>query len=231
MTEEPHELDNSQFNQLLLLVGIFVLVMCMLSAYAWVQLPDDVLIPVHWGIDGQPDRFGGKAEGLLFLPVITLSIGIVFRLIPVIEPRRRNLLRSITAYRITLVTVCLFMLGLHFAIIGNLMGFFAPDVSSIVTLLISLLLIVIGNYLGKLRSNFLFGIRTPWTLTSELSWNKTHRIGGKLFVASGSTGLLGQFLLPDNALYLLIIVLIASVVFLFVYSYIIWRDDPNKARY
>ena len=50
---------------------------------------------------------------------------------------------------------------------------------------VGLVLMVVGNYLGKVRSNFFFGIRTPWTLSSELSWNRTHRLAGRLLVALG----------------------------------------------
>jgi uncharacterized membrane protein len=44
----------------------------------------------------------------------------------------------------------------------------------------------IGNVLGKLRSNFFVGIRTPWTLSSEHVWDQTHRWAGRLFVGAAA---------------------------------------------
>jgi uncharacterized membrane protein len=228
MNDESHDITSSQLNQLLLLLSAFVLAMGLLSAYAWLQLPNDIRIPVHWGINGQADRYGGKAQGLLMLPAITFLTCLLFRVIPIFKPRRRNLLRSLTAYRMTSLSVCLLMFGLHAALIGSLLGVFEFNIMNIVSLLVALLLIVIGNYLGKVRSNFMFGIRTPWTLSSDLSWNKTHRLGGKLFVLSGIVGLAGHVLPLDKPLLLTLGTLIAAVILLVVYSYLVWRDDPGK---
>lgn len=103
------------------------------------------------------------------------------------------------------------------------------DVARIVPVGLGVLFLVVGNYLGKLRSNFTAGIRTPWTLSSELSWNKTHRAAGRLFVGlglllllcglTGSTGATWAVALGGT---------FAGVAFLFVYSYLVWRRDPEK---
>ena len=226
--DESQNITATQLNHLLILSCSIVLGMCLISAYAWLQLPDDIQIPVHWGIDGQPDRYGGKAQGLLLMPSITLLTCLLFRVIPIFEPRRRNLLRSMTAYRITCLSVCMLLFGVHAATIGSLLGVFQVNTINLVSLFLALMFIVIGNYLGKVRSNFLFGIRTPWTLSSDLSWNKTHRLGGKLFVLAGVVGLVGQIVPGDNALLLLLGTLIPAVILMVVYSYLIWRDDPDK---
>ncbi len=94
--EKSHDITATQLNQLLILSCSIVLGMCLVSAYAWLQLPDDIQIPVHWDIDGQADRYGGKAQGLLLMPGITLLTCLLFRVIPIFEPRRHNLLRSMT---------------------------------------------------------------------------------------------------------------------------------------
>ena len=59
------------------------------------------------------------------------------------------------------------------------------NTTAVLTAAIGVMLIVMGNFMGKIRSNFVFGMRTPWTLSSELSWNKTHRLTGKLFMLWG----------------------------------------------
>ena len=42
-----------------------------------------------------------------------------------------------------------------------------------------------GNYLSKVRQNHFLGIKLPWTLASEDTWNKTPRLAAVLFVAVG----------------------------------------------
>ena len=96
---------------------------------------------------------------------------------------------------------------------------------------VGLLFAVIGNYFGKIRSNFFFGIRTPWTLASERSWNRTHRIGGRLFMAMGFF-LVVFALIPSLSAYSWIamvggIGIIVPVVFL--YSYRTWKSDPDRS--
>lgn len=105
-----------------------------------------------------------------------------------------------------------------------LVGFRMPLVVSGVVLLAMLM----ENYLGKVRSNFFFGIRTPWTLSSELSWGKTHRLGGRLFVFLGLVLAVGTMVKGPGILPLLAPALLTLVVALAGYSYLVWRNDPNK---
>ena len=76
------------------------------------------------------------------------------------------------------------------------------------------------------KRNFFIGIRTPWTLSSDYVWNETHRIGGTLFIISGFLALLGA-LFPGYALWLLLIPLFASVIFTFVYSYVLYQRETK----
>ena len=58
-------------------------------------------------------------------------------------------------------------------------------IDQIVKIGVSLLFIVRGNYLGQIRPNDTFGIRTPWTLANEQVWIKTHRMSSYAYVLSG----------------------------------------------
>jgi uncharacterized membrane protein len=59
------------------------------------------------------------------------------------------------------------------------------DVSAALLAGVSLLLVFIGNLMGKVRRNFFIGIRTPWTLASERVWHATHRLAGRTIVLTG----------------------------------------------
>lgn len=72
------------------------------------------------------------------------------------------------------------------------------SIDKIIPSIVGILFIVIGNYMPKIKSNYFYGIKTPWTLSSDTSWRKTHRLGGKVFIISGFIIILSSFLLPGN---------------------------------
>ena len=93
---------------------------------------------------------------------------------------------------------------------------------------VGILFIILGAVMGKFRPNWFAGIRTPWTLTSKLSWTKTHRVGGWVFIATGVATMLGAFINLEWAVYVMFIVMIPGIIFLVAYSYFVWRDDPDR---
>ena len=206
---------------------IIVAIMFAISAWAWLQLPADAQIPVHWGVSGQPDRYGGKIEGLLLMPLIGLGLVALFAIIPRVEPRKSNIMRSQKAYGVVRLGVLLFLLGIHIVTVLSTLGY-PIDINFMIGLGTGLLFIVMGNYLGKVRSNFMFGIRTPWTLTSDLAWNKTHRLGGWLFVLSGVLIILCAIVAPQWIVGAILLGALGTAGITTVYSYRVWKDDPNK---
>ena len=87
---------------------------------------------------------------------------------------------------------------------------------------------IIGNYLGKVRSNFFFGIRTPWTLSSERSWNRTHRLGGRLFFGLGLVAVVTP-IFPWAGVVALAVGVPVAIVFLVIYSYFQARPPSSTA--
>ena len=76
----------------------------------------------------------------------------------------------------------------------------------------------------------MFGMRTPWTLASDLSWNRTHRLTGRLWVAGGLVlallslaGARGE-VLAGTLFGWLIVTMVGAVV----YSYRVWARDPDR---
>ena len=90
------------------------------------------------------------------------------------------------------------------------------------------LFVVLGNLLGKVRPNWFVGIRTPWTLSSKLAWDRTHRAGGWVFVLLGVLTMATAVLHAGWALRVLGVAGVASLLGLVVYSYVLWRRDPEK---
>lgn len=208
--------------------SLVVLTMLSLSAWAWGQIPDTQLIPVHYGIDGTPDRYGGKVEALLAVPLIGVVLAAQFAIIFRIEPRAEHMRRSQKAYFMTALSTMALLLALHTATVLQALGW-QVNVVSVIAVGLSILLAVIGNYLSKVRSNFSFGIRMPWTLSSERAWNKTHRLGGRLLFLLGIGGAMTA-IANENQLFLLLILggALSITVILFIYSYFVWKNDPER---
>ncbi len=104
------------------------------------------------------------------------------------------------------------------------------DLTRIVFVGTGVLFVVIGNYLPKVRPNYMMGIRTPWTLTSDVAWTRTHRLGGRVFVIEGIViAILG--LIGIDGMTLVWVMLGAIGILLvvtFAYSYQVWKTDPEK---
>lgn len=206
------------------------------SLMTWLTLPELERYPIHWNSQGEADGFASRNAVfgvLMIIPVTQIFITAVFWFIPTIEPLRQNFEQSRPAYNLIWVVTMAFVTaaGLMIALMYHDGGRISTEAPlKWVAGGLSLLFLFIGNVLGKVRQNFMLGIRTPWTLSSELSWEKTHRMGGRLFVLSGAIGILLAIFLPKLAFPLVITAILGAVLFSFVYSYLIWKGDPNKRR-
>ncbi len=211
--------------------GAVVGAMTVLSAWASTQLPAGAQVPIHWGLDGRVDGYAPREIGVFLLPLLTAGIAALLAVIPRFEPRRANLERSGKAYAAIWIAVVSLLGTVHVLSVAVALGA-VLDVSRLILIGVGLLLFVIGNYLPTVRPNYLMGIRTPWTLASDLSWVRTHRVGGRIFVIEGlalialglvgaGTGMLAVAVLGTLAIELIVIV---------VYSYRVWKVDPEKRQ-
>lgn len=206
--------------QWLLIAAMFVA-----GAILWPTTPDRV--PVHWNISGQVDRYGGKFEGLLLVPLIALGVYVLFLLLPRIDPGRANYAQFGTAYAAVRIGVISFMAALDTFVLLTARGARIP-VTDVVTAVAGTLFIVVGSVLGKIRPNWFVGVRTPWTLSSKRAWVKTHRLGGWLFILAGVAVVVVGFVNGRWAVITLLASITGVAIVLTVYSYLEWRRDPEK---
>lgn len=205
---------------LLLLGSMFVA-----AALAWGTAPER--LPVHWNLSGEVDRYGGRFEGLLGMPLLTLGLYVLLLLLPRLDPGRANYATFAGAYGVLRLTLVVFFVSLYTLMLLVFRGH-RVSMQTALPLLLGALFVVLGGVLGKIRPNWFVGIRTPWTLSSKAAWTRTHRLGGWLFVLSGITVMAS---IPAGFPWT-IVVLIAStavtVLVSVVYSYVVWRNDPDK---
>ena len=207
---------------------ILVLAMLAASAYAWTVLPADVRIAIHWGADGHPDGFAHKPFALLFGPAFGAGLSLMLAAATLIEPRLSNLAASAKFFAVAWCGAIAIVAVSHGVIVAvALHAVF--DVIGVVMASVSVLFIVIGNFIGKSRSNFFAGIRTPWTLSSEYAWEHANRLAGRLFMASGAATLAAILVLPPQfAIFILLGLTLGSSAVAVVMSYVYWRNDPER---
>jgi uncharacterized membrane protein len=210
--------------------GIALVAMLAVSAWGLAQVGPDATVPTHWNVQGEVDGHGPAWFAFLMIPAITAGIVGLMALIPHIEPRRENLRRSAPAYRTLSIALVLLMAVIHLTVVLGGVGVAVP-VAFIIGVGIGTLFVVMGNVLTTVRSNFMFGVRTPWTLSSERSWDRTHRLVGRLFVV---TGLIMIVLALTGVMWLVIgamlVMLAVTLVAGYWYSYRVWQADPDHRR-
>lgn len=208
----------------LVLVGA----MAALSAWAWRLVPDTARIAVHFAADGTANGFAGKTQALVMMPLVGLGVTVLFAAIPHLEPRRFNLTASAKFYGAVWIGVVAVLLVAHAGIVLGALHV-AVKTAQLVIAAAAVLFVVIGNYLGKTRANFIAGIRTPWTLSSDYSWEKTHRLTGRLFVLTGVATLLVELTAsPFAAITVMMASASAAALTGVVASYFYWRRDPAR---
>jgi uncharacterized membrane protein len=210
-----------------LLSAVALVVMVATAAWGLANVGPGATVPMHWNVQGEVDGTGPAWFAFLMIPAITAAIVGLMALIPRIEPRRENLRRSAPAYRTTSSAVVLLMTVLQVVVVAAGVGLDVP-VGFIVGGGVGVLFVVLGNVMATVRSNFMFGIRTPWTLSSERSWDRTHRLVGRLFVV---TGLLMVVFALTGILWLVMAVMLVMLAVTLVggywYSYRVWQADPD----
>ena len=195
---------------------ILIIVSFLIAIYFYPFLPDQ--IATHWGISGQADGYSSKAFGLFFMPILSVILFFLFISLPKIDPYKKNFdqfkkyfqnfINLIFAFffYIYLVTI-VWNLGVNFNMIQVLCPAFAA------------LFYYAGVLTSHAKQNWFVGIRTPWTMSNELVWDKTHKIGGKLFKLTGLISLL-SLILPDFSVFFILVPILFTTVFVFIYSYI-----------
>lgn len=195
------------------------------SAAIYSRLPER--IPTHWNMSGEIDGWSSRFWGAWMMPLMMAVIWPVMRLIPHIDPRRVNYVKFSGMYEALIIATMAFMLAMHLLLLAAATGSRVP-VSRTVIGAIGAFFVVIGVLLPRAHPNWFVGIRTPWTLSSDLAWERTHKVGGLLFIATGALTMLTTLLAPKQAVWVLLVSGTAMMVFLFVYSYVVWKQGGEK---
>ncbi|MEO7823040.1 MAG: SdpI family protein [Gemmatimonadaceae bacterium] len=196
------------------------------SAVVYPDLPERM--PTHWNLNGEIDGWSPRAWGAWLIPTLIAFLWALMRWLPSIDPRGKNYVKFGGAFEGIMLAVMLFMLLVHGLMLRAAPGY-PVAMERVMPAGIGILFIVIGNLLPRARPNWFVGIRTPWTLSSDRVWEKTHRVGGRLFVAGGIILSLSTFLGAGWSRVVLIAVVVVCSLGAVVYSYVEWRKEKGTS--
>ena len=183
-------------------------------------------IPGHWNIHGEIDAYYNKSFGAFFEPILIIGIYLLMLFTPLIDPKKNNYLRFAGAYRLLRWALVLFLGLLYGATILVAMGY-PVDISLLVKAVVAVLFIIIGNFMGQFRHNYFVGIKTPWTLASEEVWQRTHRLGARIWVACGLICLAMAPVKAPWGAYVFFAAMLFMVLIPVIYSYSLFNKLKN----
>jgi len=207
----------------IIIAGI-VLLAFIISVYFYPQMPEKMA--THWNAAGEVDGYMSKSTALLSIPLVLVGIVLLFAIIPKIDPLKANIEKFRKYYDGFIVLLSIFILSIHYQIIlWNLGVKISPSV--ILPVGLGLLFFYIGILCENVKRNWFVGIRTPWTLSNDIVWEKTHKIGGKLFKVVGIIVFIGVFFQRYILLFILVPVLTITA-YTLIYSYLEYQKQTRQ---
>lgn len=206
-----------------IVTAITVLLFFAIAGYFYPQMPERMTS--HWNASGEADGYMSKFWGLFLVPFISLGLSALLLIIPKIDPLKANIDKFKGYYYGFVIMLLIFLLYLYLLTIFwnlglrfNMVQLLAPA--------FGVLFYFCGVLLTKAKRNWLIGIRTPWTLSNDRVWDKTHLIGGKLFKSAGAVAIIGAFF-PQYAIFFILVPVILVAFFAVIYSYFEYQRDTG----
>ena len=196
-----------------------------ISVVAYPRLP--ARVPTHWDLEGHINGDSSRWAAALMMPVMIVAMWGWFGFLPTIDPRRANYEKFTKAYDRIRDAVITMLAAVHALIIGSALGY-PVNAERVAPVAVGLLLVVIGNVLPQARPTWFVGVRTPWTLSNDRVWERTHRVAGHLTVAAGVLTVALAFGPPRIAGPGIGVLGITAAVGSVIYSYVAWKQETSR---
>lgn len=194
------------------------------AIYLYPQMPETMAS--HWNAAGEVDGYMSKFAALFMMPAMALVLFGLFLIVPKIDPLKNNIAKFRRYFDIFILLFEIFLLYIYLLTIAWSLGW-RFDMTAAMMPALAVLFYYMGIMIEKAERNFFIGIRTPWTLSSDRVWDKTHALGGKLFKVAALLTALGVFF-PDHAIYLMLFPILGISAYLMVYSYLEFRREKKE---
>ena len=198
----------------ILIIGL-ILVSFLIGAYLYTYMPEKMAS--HWDANGSVDGYMPKLWGLFLLPVISAILFLTFMLIPKIDPHKGNIERFRGHFDVFILLLFVFLFYIYMLIMLWNIGY-RFNIIQLLAPAFGLLIYYAGIMMENSKQNWFIGVRTPWTLSSEVVWDKTNKFAGKLFKVAGVLAAMG-LIFPKYAIFLILVPVILAAVYPIIYSY------------
>lgn len=205
-----------------ILTCILILLPILVGILLWDRLPDSM--PTHFDSDGTPNGWSSKSFAVIGLPLFILLTHVICIAFTSNDPKYKNMGQKI--FQIILwicpVVSILCCLTTYSSALG-----YDLNISRYMVIFLSLVFIIVGNYMPKCRQNYTIGIKLPWTLNDEENWNHTHRMAGYLWVICGILMFVNAFLYREWLMSILLLVMMLAPV---LYSFLYYLKNKKNAE-
>ena len=208
-----------------LIVLFLIAVATLAGLMLWNQFPEQMAS--HWNQNDQVDGYMSKFWGVFMMPLFSLGLLLLFLVIPQIDPLKANIAQFRGVFNLFITFIIGFMLYIHALTLAWNLGYTAFNMSQAMLPAMGLLFFLVGLMLRQAKRNWFIGIRTPWTLSSDTVWDKTHQLGAILFMAAGVLALVGGFLGGMLAFWFFFVPVMGSSLFLLIYSYVLYQRETR----
>ncbi len=203
---------------------LVIIVSVLLSIFFYSSLPDSMAS--HWDENGIVNGYSSRLFNVLSFPVLEIFLFLLFIFVPKVDPKWKSIKTFEGKFNLFICSILIFMLLLQLQVFLWNIDVKIP-MEMAIPVLMGGLFIVVSDLVKNAKQNYTIGIRTPWTLHSERVWDKTHALGGKLFLASGILSI-ASVLIPKYSFWILMGSVILSTIFLFIYSYLEFKKEESK---
>jgi uncharacterized membrane protein len=181
----------------------------------------------HWDVNDQVNGYMSKFWGVFLMPLVTIVLFFLFLLIPNIDPLKANIAEFRGTFNLFIAFIIGFMVYIHVLTLRWNLGYTNLGIGKAMLPAMGLLFFIIGSMLRKAKRNWFIGIRTPWTLSSDNVWDKTHQLGATLFMISGVLAVIGGFIGGVIAFWAIMVPVLGTTIFLVVYSYVLYQREQK----
>jgi uncharacterized membrane protein len=207
-----------------LIIGVMVLLAFITSIAVYPSMPDQMAS--HWNARGEVDGYIGRFWGLFLLPLIFVGLALLFLAIPRIDPLQANIEQFRRYYDGFVILLFIFLLSIYtHTILWNISIEISPNITFPIG--VGILLYYSGILLEHAKRNWFIGIRTPWTLSNDRVWERTHQRGAKLFKIAGVIAVAGVFF-ERYAMFFVLVPVILVAIYTISYSYFEYQKEMGK---
>jgi uncharacterized membrane protein len=204
----------------IIIIGI-VLISFAIGIYVFPEMPQK--IASHWNSQGEVNGYMSKFWGIFLMPIISVALFLLFLIIPRIDPYKSNIEKFRKYYDNFILLIIVFLFYIYILTIFWNMNY-RFNMITLLSPAFAILFYYSGVLIENAKMNYFIGIRTPWTLSSEKVWDKTHKIGGKLFKIAGIIAIFG-ILFQSYAIFFILVPMLLAAIYSVVFSYIEYQKE------